>query len=285
MNVRSINKKQNTNATSWTVNSTEFPKDKDGVIYVRQSSPTQQQKNIHSFEMQTDKFLEHFRNMGCTGHIEIIADDEGLSGTLDIHKRKGLARVVKLIEEGKIGWLGGVYVNRFTRDPWLITPAVLMKKCYEHHVWIATLRMNFNFEDEYCQRVFMLEAEESARHLKWMKVILGGAKSVASDNGYYDGRFIVPGYIVDRSDEQKSAISSTSRTPALCAGCSSAFWNWTAIYRSCAASLSRCRMCFPALRSGSIQRPSAGSVCTAKRWTTGRRRDIINCCGMDSSAS
>jgi len=56
--------------------------------------------NIHSFEMQTDKFIEHFRSaMDCTGHIEIIADDEALSGTLDIHKRPGLSRVVRLIEE------------------------------------------------------------------------------------------------------------------------------------------------------------------------------------------
>ena len=137
-----------------------FPKDKDGLIYVRQSSLVQQQNNIHSFEMQTDKFLAYFREMGCSGHIEIVADDEALSGTLDIHKRKGMTKTVKWIEQERVGWIAAVHVNRFTRDPWLITPAVLMKKCYEHHIWVATLRMNFNFEDEYCQRVFMLEAEE-----------------------------------------------------------------------------------------------------------------------------
>jgi len=180
-----------------------FPKDKDGLIYVRQSSLVQQQNNIHSFEMQTDKFLAYFREMGCSGHIEIVADDEALSGTLDIHKRKGMTKTVKWIEQERVGWIAAVHVNRFTRDPWLITPAVLMKKCYEHHIWVATLRMNFNFEDEYCQRVFMLEAEESARHLKWMKLILGGGKQIASDHGYYDGRFIVPGYIVDRTDPKR----------------------------------------------------------------------------------
>jgi len=185
------------------MNMFDFPKDKDGLIYVRQSSVVQQQNNIHSYEMQTDKFLEHFRNMGCTGNITIIADDEAMSGTLDIHARPGMTKMVKLIESDKVGWIGAVHVNRLTRDPWLITPTVLMKKCYEHKVWVATLRMNFNFEDEYCQRVFMLEAEESARHLKWMKLVLGGGKQTASDHGYYDGRWIVPGYIVDRTDPKR----------------------------------------------------------------------------------
>ena len=54
--------------------------------------------------------------------------------------------------------------------------------------------MNFDFRDEYCQRVFMLEAEEAARHLAWMKLVLHGGKNTASENGYYDGRWVVPGY-------------------------------------------------------------------------------------------
>src|SRR5260370_36554877 len=126
-----------------------------------------------------------------------------MSGTLDIHARLGMTRMMRMIEKGQVGWVSAVHVNRFTRDPWLITPAVLMKTCHDHDVWIATLRMHFNFKDEYCQRVFMLEAEEAARHLKWMKLILGGARSTASDNGYYDGRFIVPAYIIDRTDPQR----------------------------------------------------------------------------------
>jgi len=202
VSTKSIKRREN-NTNPWIMSLSDFPKEKDGLIYVRQSSLVQVRNNIHSFEMQTDKFLEHFRKVGCTGNIEIIADDEAMSGTLDIHERPGMTRMVKLIEEEQVGWIGAVHVNRFTRDPWLITPAVLMKKCFDHHVWIATLRMNFNFEDEYCQRVFMLEAEESARHLKWMKLILGGAKSTASDNGCYDGRFLVPGYLVDRTDPKR----------------------------------------------------------------------------------
>jgi hypothetical protein len=80
-----------------------------------------------------------------------------------------------------------------------------MKECRIHNVWIATLRMHFNFNDPsgYSQRVFMLEAEEAARHLEWMKLVLGGAKIVASSNGYYDGRNLAPGYIVDRSDPKR----------------------------------------------------------------------------------
>lgn len=188
----------------------EFPKEEPGVIYVRQSSLVQQQNNIHSFEMQTDKFVEYFRaQIKCTGPIEIIADDEGISGTKDIHERAGLSRVMRLIE-GKellagqrLGWIGAIHINRLTRDKWLVTPGTIMKECYEHNVWIATLRMNFNFQDEYCRRVFMIEAEESARHLEWMKLVLGGGKFTASSNGYYDGRWIAPGYMVDRSDDKR----------------------------------------------------------------------------------
>jgi hypothetical protein len=200
--IRSIRKKEKRGQDPSALAFFEFPKEKDGIIYVRQSSIVQMQKNIHSFEMQTDRFLEHFRNMGCTGNIEIVADDEALSGTLDIHQRPGLSRVMKMIEQEKIGWVGAVAVNRLTRDPWFVTPGTIMKECHEHNVWIATLRTLFNFRDPsgYSQRVFMLEAEEAARHLEWMKLILGGARVTASSNGYYDGRWLVPGYIVDRTD-------------------------------------------------------------------------------------
>ncbi|QBD80586.1 hypothetical protein EPA93_33290 [Ktedonosporobacter rubrisoli] len=206
--IRSIKKKQTLSKVYNYLD--EFPKDEPGVIYVRQSSLAQAQNNIHSFEMQTDKFVEHFRNnLHCTGDIEIIADDEGISGTTDIHQRAGLSRVMRLIEgkellNGKrIGWVGAVHVNRFTRDKWLVTPGTIMRACFDNDVRISTLRMNYHFKDEYCQRVFMLEAEESARHLDWMKLVLGGGKATASNNGYYDGRWLVPGYIVDRSDPKR----------------------------------------------------------------------------------
>lgn len=185
----------------------EFPKDDPGVIYVRQSTIAQVQKNLHSFEMQTNEFVKYFREtLGVTSHIEIIADDEGKSGTLDIHNRAGLTRVVQLIEgkellEGRrIKWVGAVHVNRLTRDEWLIVPGVLMRECYENDVWIATLRMLFNFNDEYCKRVFMLEAEEAARNLKWMKEIMHGGLVVASNKGLHDGRPVLPGYIVDHRE-------------------------------------------------------------------------------------
>ena len=139
MSTKSIKRKENTNPG--TLGLSDLPKDKDGLIYVRQSSLVQVRNNIHSFEMQTDKFLEHFRDIGFTGHIEIIADDEAMSGTLDIHERPGMTRVVRMIEEGEVGWIGAVHVNRLTRDPWLLTPAHLMKQCYKHDVWIITLRM------------------------------------------------------------------------------------------------------------------------------------------------
>ena len=180
-----------------------FPLERDGVIYVRQSSKGQVLNNIHSFEMQTDKFLEHFRTMGCTGNIEIVADDEAMSGTLDIHERPGLSRITQMISAESIGWVAAVHVNRFFRDQWLINPGYFMRECFRHNVVVATLRMNFDFRDEYCQRVFMLEAEEAARHLAWMKLVLNGGKNTASENGYYDGRWIVPGYIVDRTDPRR----------------------------------------------------------------------------------
>jgi hypothetical protein len=209
VNGRSIARKNNPNCNLWGYTIAQFPKEENGFIYIRQSSMAQVQTNIHSFEMQTDKFLEYFRNRGCTGHIEIIADDEGMSGTKDIHEMPGLSRVMRLIEGKellngkKVGWGGAVHVNRFTRDKWLVKPGTIMKACYQNDVWLATLRMDFNFKDDYCQRVFMLEAEEAARHLEWMKLVLGGARSAASDKGYYDGRMIVPGYIIDRSDPQR----------------------------------------------------------------------------------
>jgi hypothetical protein len=90
MSVRSIVRKPNQHQNIWME---QFPKDKDGVIYVRQSSMAQVEQNIHSFEAQTEKFVEYFRNMGCTGQITIIPDDEGVSATVDIHKRVGMSKL------------------------------------------------------------------------------------------------------------------------------------------------------------------------------------------------
>jgi hypothetical protein len=108
---RNITRKSNERYNVWME---QFPKEKDGVIYVRQSSKAQVEQNIHSFEMQTEKFIEYFRNMGCTGNITIIPDDEGVSGTVDIHKRVGMSKIMKLIEEEAVGWTAAVHVNRFT---------------------------------------------------------------------------------------------------------------------------------------------------------------------------
>ncbi len=149
MSVRSIQRKRNSNTNPWPSAYDDLPKGKDGIIYVRQSTEYQRENNIHSFEMQTEKFIQHFRSMGYTGLIRIIADDEEgkTSGTLDIHKRPGLSQVTKIIEEEggtRLGWIAAVHVNRLTRDPWLLTPAHLMKLCFEHDVWIITLRMPFN---------------------------------------------------------------------------------------------------------------------------------------------
>jgi len=209
MSARKINR---ADRTSNRFDPFDLPKDKPGVIYVRQSRDVQVRENIHSYEMQTELFEKHFRGQGFTEEIIIITDDEGMSGTLDIHKRPGLTRVMRLVEgveliQGKrAGWIATVAVNRFSRDPWLITPGVLMKTCHQHDIWIATLRMYFNFKDPYCQRVFMIEAEEAARHLEWMKTIMGGAKKAASAKGYYDGRVLSPGYIVDRTDQHRKKL-------------------------------------------------------------------------------
>ncbi len=184
----------------------DLPKTRPGALYVRQSKMEQKERNVHSYEMQTSKFVQHFRDLGFTGPIEIIEDDEGTSGTLDIHKRPGILRLLNLIENGGVGWIGGVAINRFTRDKWLITPGVLMKKCYENDVWVLTLKMHFNFKDEYCKRFFMVEAEEAARQLDWMKLALGGGRIVASNKGFYDGRFLPAGYTVDNSNHQEKRI-------------------------------------------------------------------------------
>ena len=203
MSGRSTNRKDSPHLNPWAYTHFEFPKEEDGILYVRQSSIAQVETNIHSYEMQTEKFIEHFRSMGCTGSIVTIEDDEGMSGTLDMHERPGMSRLMKMIQQETIGWIGVVHVNRLFRDQWMINPDLFMKECFTHRVVVATPRTVFNFQDPYSQRIFRIEAEESARHLEWMKLILGGGKSAASDKGYYDGRYIAPGYIVDRSDPQR----------------------------------------------------------------------------------
>ena len=52
------------------------------------------EKNVHGYEMQTGKFEQHFRDLGFTGTIEIVEDDEGTGGTLDIHNRPGMLRLL-----------------------------------------------------------------------------------------------------------------------------------------------------------------------------------------------
>lgn len=183
----------------------EFPKDKNGIIYVRQSSLAQVRRNLHSYEMQTDAFEAHFRQNGCTGQIWIKAENikKKMSGTLDISDRPALDETVQMVREAKkynLGWVAAVHVNRLTRDLYLITPGVLMKACLRSGIWIATLDRLYNFQIDECREKFIDEAKKSADQLVWMKQIMGGAKLVASANGYYDGRNLSPGYIVDRRD-------------------------------------------------------------------------------------
>ncbi len=199
---RSITK--TVDSSTRTVQFQEFPKEKPGVIYVRQSTITQVKKNLHSYEMQTNEFVQYFREQrGVTGVIEIIADDEGKSGTLDIHDREGLARVMRLIEGEealngeRIGWVGAVNVTRLTRDKWLVVPGTLMRACAEHDVWISTLRMDFNFRDDYARRVFILEADEAAKYLEWQREVMMGGRMTASGKGIWDGRYVAYGYVVD----------------------------------------------------------------------------------------
>src|SRR5260370_2129138 len=113
-----------------------------------------------------------------------------------MRERPGMCRVMQLIKEEVIGWVAAVHVNRFFRDHWMINPDVFVKECYTHNVIVATLRMTFNFRDpnSYSQRIFRIEAEEAARHLEWMKLILGGGKRAASEDGL-KGILINPVYI------------------------------------------------------------------------------------------
>ena len=129
------------------INDEEFPREKPGIIYVRQSTEYQRDHNIHSYEMQTELFVRFFREqLQCTGRIDIIVDEEKgrTSGTQDIHERPGLKEIDRRLTSNDprddVGWLGAIAVNRFTRDPWLITPRVLMKHCYQKGVWIWVRR-------------------------------------------------------------------------------------------------------------------------------------------------
>src|SRR6266567_1209778 len=82
----------------------DLPKTLPGAIYVRQSKMAQKEKNVHSYEMQTDKFEQHFRDLGFTGTIEIVEDDEGTSGTLDIHKILSTTELDGTRKEGRRGY-------------------------------------------------------------------------------------------------------------------------------------------------------------------------------------
>ena len=95
----------------------QLPVTKPVVQYVRQSRRDQVKHNRVSGAMQDNDMRNNLINMGWTPELilEAISEDTGKSGTKRADERKGLARLIKLIEDGKVGAVAAFNCSRIYR--------------------------------------------------------------------------------------------------------------------------------------------------------------------------
>jgi DNA invertase Pin-like site-specific DNA recombinase len=113
-------------------------------VYYRQSSEGQI-GNINT-TLQTVDMVEHLVRQGwARDSIEMIDMDAGVSGTTKLADRKGMARLMTLIESGQISLVAAQEVDRFFRDVTQIQTNLFIDACKRNNVRVMTPRMVYDF--------------------------------------------------------------------------------------------------------------------------------------------
>jgi len=181
-----------------------LPFDRIVAVYYRQSSEGQV-GNI-STTLQTVDMVEHLKRLGwLEERVKMIDMDAGVSGTKKMKDRPGMAQLWALIEEAKVGAVAAQDVDRFFRDVTQIEPNIFIDACRRNRILVLTPSMVYDFahpiQGRYHMQQFRDEAQRSADYLEYqIRGKLVKARNYHSERGFWTGRKIATGYIVDLRD-------------------------------------------------------------------------------------
>lgn len=178
-----------------------LPFDRMVAVYYRQSSEGQV-GNI-STTLQTVDMVEHLKRLGwLEERVKMIDMDAGVSGTKKMKDRPGMAQLWRLIEEAKVGAVAAQDVDRFFRDITQIEPNIFIDACRRNRILVLTPSMVYDFahpmHGRYHMQQFRDEAQRSADYLEYqIRGKLVKARNYRSERGFWTGRKITTGFIVD----------------------------------------------------------------------------------------
>src|SRR3989304_4034401 len=107
------------------------------VVYLRQSTPGQLRDNVVATEEQY-RLREIPANFGFTEErILVVDEDLGVSGQT-IAGRKGMLRVLDLLEQGQVSCVVVRDIGRLTRDEFNADIGLIARQCYQSGALIVT---------------------------------------------------------------------------------------------------------------------------------------------------
>ena len=186
-----------------------IPKDAKVGIYGRQSTINQVKNNIGAGDMQIEQLITVANRLGIRDDNIILyienkrADGtvKNASGRLRIDQREGLNALVERIESDEIKAVIVFLEDRLFRDETQIEVNKFILICQEHNCLVITPHMTYDFRNPYHRKQFRWKCEQAADFLRdYIKARLQDKKAQFAMRGYYDGRAVPPGYIVDRRE-------------------------------------------------------------------------------------
>ncbi|MDK3159375.1 recombinase family protein [Kamptonema cortianum] len=178
-----------------------LPVDRPCAIYYRQSTDAQI-SNINTTLQTVDMFEHLVRQSWMRDSIEMIDMDAGVSGTIKLADRKGMARLMALIKSGEISLVAAQEGDRFFRDVTQIQTNLFIDACKRNNVRVMTPRMVYDFNHPmigaYHMKIFREEAQHAADFLEYhIKGRLHKSRAYLHEQGLWARRAIITGYMVD----------------------------------------------------------------------------------------
>lgn len=178
-----------------------LPLDTIATVIPRQSSKAGERNNVHSQELADDElialatalgFPEHQvrldkRDMGISANTTTINDRPALREWLRESLPSGLSRVVVFSQE-----------DRAFRDEEEVELNTFIKEVKRYHGWVICGHKVYRLWEEYDADMFRMMCKYAAKYIiHHVRGRLHPAIARAAQRGYYDGRGINVGYLVD----------------------------------------------------------------------------------------
>ena len=200
-----------------------LPKARQAWVYKRLSTHEQRKKSVWGLAMQDElerlpaedgypvemspeeaagtRSARDYPGWYVNGRIHVEERDLGISGTKNHTERPGLAALIAAIDRGEVEAVYVLDIKRLYRDQYLIDAMTFAKLCKDRNVLIVTPVLTYDLSQEIYYEMYQIEVRNAAQELKVLRFRLGGAKDLKAKRGFWDGRPVCWGYIVDLDPE------------------------------------------------------------------------------------